>query len=124
MLLGPVLHYLLQYLFLLVLSYDTLGFIVNFNKTLDSSSSTLGDYSRLVYSWVFVLSLKSLNCLLCCVPLIDEIVLLGIIYFTLPVLKGTEKANAFLLKQDGFRNSLQGLVDRIINQIVPPKKTN
>jgi len=124
MLLGPVLHYLLQYLFLLVLSYDTLGFIVSLNRSEDNSQATVSDYSRLVFSWVFVLSLKSLNCLLCCVPLIDEVVLLGIIYFTLPVLKGTEKANGFLLKQDGLRNTFQGLVDRIINQIVPPKKTN
>jgi hypothetical protein len=122
MLLGPVLHYLLQYLFLLILSFDSLGFIVSHNKTKDQSANSLNDYSRLVFSWVYVLSLKSLNCWLCCIPLIDELVLIGIVFFTLPILNGTQKANNFLLKDDGFKSTFQGLIDLIINKIVPPKK--
>lgn len=120
MLLPAFLHYTLQYLFVLVLSYDTLGFIVQLSKNKEQAS--VQDYSRLVFSWVYVLSLKSLNCLLCCVPLIDDLILGGIVFFTLPVLRGTEKANAFLLNDEGFKSTFQGLVDLIINRIIPPKK--
>ena len=122
MLLGPVIHYIIQYLFLLVLSFDSLGFIVTHQKNRCDNESTTKDFSRLVFSWVYVMTLKTLNCWLCCVPLIDELVLLGTIYFILPVLKGTEKANNFILKEDGFKNTFQGIVDLIINKIVPPKK--
>ena len=120
MLLGPVLHYLLQYLLLLVLSFDTLGFIVNHNKTKDQGPASVNDYSRLVFSWVYVLTLKSLNCWLCCVPLIDELVLGGIIYVTLPLLQGTQKLNSMVLGGEG----VQALIDLVINRIVPPKKKN
>ena len=122
MLLGPVLHYLLEYLFLLVLSFDSLGLIVTHKNSKSVNENTTKDFSRLVFSWVYVLTLKSVNCWFCCVPLIDELVLLGTIYFVLPVLKGTENANNFILRDEGFKSTFQGIVDLVINKIIPPKK--
>ena len=120
MLLGPILHYLLEYSLLLILSFDTLGFIINHNKTKDESENSVKDYSRIVFSWIFVLSLKSLNCSI--IPLIDEIVLAGIIFFSLPILHGSEKASNFLFREDGFKKFSQRLIDLIINRLVGEKK--
>lgn len=121
MLLGPIIHYTLEYLFLLLLSFDSLGFIVTQNKSKSENESAINDHARLVFSWVYILSLKSLNCCCCCIPLIDELVLLGIIFFALPILRGTEKVNNFLLRDNGLKKTFQVMVDLVINKIMPHK---
>lgn len=96
MLLGPVFHYFVEFFLFVVLSYDTLGYIVANNK--DKSNSD--DYSRLIFTWVFSNILCGASCFLGWAPLSAEVFLLLKIYITLPVLGGANKIKAKLMDEN------------------------
>ncbi len=55
---------LLNFLSLSIIIYDTLGYLANYaNK--GSNDKTKEDYSRLIYTWIFYLSIKYLGCVTC-----------------------------------------------------------
>lgn len=55
---------ILNFLSLSIILYDTLGYLANYaNKS--SSDKIKSDYSRLVYTWVFYLSIKYIECTTC-----------------------------------------------------------
>ena len=122
MLLSPIIYYILEYIFILILCYDCLGFIVAYNKSNEITSTKSTDYRRLVFSWVYIFSLKAMRSSCCCFPLVDELVLLGTIFFTLPVLHGTEKTTNYLFSDDGFKKTFSGLIDMILSRLLPQKK--
>ena len=51
---------ILNTLSLLIIIYDTLGYLVNYADKTGEKTKT--DYSRLIYTWVFYTSLKYLAC--------------------------------------------------------------
>lgn len=55
---------ILNFLSLSIIIYDTLGYLANYaNKA--SNDKIKADYSRLIYTWVFYLSIKYLGCATC-----------------------------------------------------------
>jgi hypothetical protein len=55
---------ILNFLSLSIIIYDTLGYLANYaNKA--SNDKIKADYSRLIYTWVFYLSIKYLGCTTC-----------------------------------------------------------
>jgi len=53
------------------------------------------------------------------IPLIEEIILLLLILFTIPALHGSEKATDCLFSRSGIRKTTSNLIDMIV-----PKKKN
>lgn len=123
MLIFPFLYYTLEYFFMIVLGYDTLGFIVSFRKHRgDYNILTVLDFKRLVFSWIYVLSIIYVTSWMKFIPLIDEIVLLSIMLFTIPVFNVTEKVTDFLFIDEGPNQLFYNFCNIFLSRILPPKK--
>ena len=91
----------LEILMMVVVSLDTLGFIVQ-NKN-SSRSTDNKDFSRICFTWVFLLVIRSVFCGSCCSGFLGTIVgLLSLflkIYVSIPALKGTETVYSKLFEE-------------------------
>ena len=124
MLLSPFIYYIMRFLLVSILTYDTLGFIVSDQRNKASTNAKLLDYKRLVFSWIFVLSMISIFCKISLVPIIDDIVIICLIIFTIPFLNGSEKMKEFLFNENGLIKQFYNLTDLILTKIFPLRKSD
>ena len=76
--------HILNILAITVLLYDTIGHIVNYSKK-ENNTKVTEDYNRLIYTWIFYLSVCLLCCTLCCSSC--EGYFSGILYMIFSILK-------------------------------------
>ncbi len=119
MLINAIIYYIVESFCILVLCYDTLGFILAYNKNQMNESEKLTDYKRLVSSWVYLFSLMLMRGPFQFIPLMEEIILLLLILFTIPALHGAEKATDCLFSRAGIRKTTTNLIE-----MIAPKKKN
>lgn len=96
---------LIELILVTFISIDTLGFAIRNRKNSESTSQQ--DFLRVAFTWVFFLTLRNLTCC-SCEGLFGSIwgllLLIGKVYVTLPVLKGTEKLYHSLIEENVAKN--------------------
>ena len=116
---------LVDLLLLTVVLYDTLGFIAHNRK--DPQNSNQQDYSRICFTWIFYLAVRSVVCSSCTGYMGSFLYLLSIVfkaYISLPVLHGTEKLYNVLIEQNVLRGYFEKLSTTIKDKVVEQKKEN
>jgi hypothetical protein len=109
---------LVDLLLLVVVLYDTLGFIVHNRK--NPLSSNQQDYHRLCFTWIFYLAIRSLICSSCTGYIGSLLYLLSLgakAYISLPMLHGTEKLYTLLVEQNVVRHYLEGLAQNLKQKV-------
>ena len=121
MLVSSTIYYSLEYFFITFLCFDTLSFIVTYhNAKLEFSDNQVKDYKRLIFSWVYVFTLFFTSFKMTFVPLIDEIVLILLIFITFPSLHFSEAATDYMFTEDGLRKVFKRFFDFFISKRLAP----
>jgi hypothetical protein len=92
---------LIELILLTVVALDTLGYVVENRKNPEKSS--LKDYTRLCFTWVFFLILRSMSCCGCSGyfgSLWGMAMLAGKVYVSIPLLGGSEKMYNMLIEEN------------------------
>jgi len=91
-----------EFVLLTIVTLDTLGFIAELRK--NSAKSDRRDYVRLCFTWLFLLTLRSFSCLLCCCGyfggLFKMLFFAGKVYVSVPAIGGTETLYNLLVEQN------------------------
>ncbi len=102
MLLPDFLFYVFDFLLCATLAYDTIGYIVHFNK---NGRTNPDEYSRLVFTWILKSLICCASCCLCCLPIPSEVFLGLKVYIMVPAIGGANKIKNLVL-DDGFVKGL------------------
>lgn len=116
---------LVDLLLLVVVLYDTLGYIAQNRK--DPQKSEQHDYHRICFTWVFYLAVKSVVCSSCTGYMGGLLYLLSIVfkaYISLPVLNGTDKLYHLLIEQNVLKSYFEKLTSTIKDKVAEPKPQN
>lgn len=92
--------FLVDTLVLALMILDTLSLLVQIKKT---NKSETQDYIRVIFTWIFVLAVRSLTTCSCTGLIANFIKLLGMvakIYLAVPLLGGSNKLYDFLITQN------------------------
>jgi hypothetical protein len=105
---------LVELLLLGIVALDTLGFIAQNRKAPLNSNSK--DFTRVCFTWVFFLTLRSLTCASCGGVLgsfYGMLLLLGKAYVSIPLFRGTEKLYNCLIEENAAGHYLRRIVSMI-----------
>jgi len=105
------LYSLFDLVLLLVVTFDTLGFVAQNRK--NPSASDARDFRRLCFTWVFYLAVRSLLCTSCTGFLGSLFGLASLVakaYISVPLLRGTETLYTQLVENNVAKTYLDTLV--------------
>lgn len=88
---------------LLVLALMTLDTLILLNQLRKKNMCDADDYKRVIFTWIFVLTVRSLTCCSCTGIIATFVKLLGTvakIYLAIPLLGGSNKFYDFLITQN------------------------
>lgn len=99
-----VLLCIVEFLLMVILAIDTLGFIVQNRKNTGNTSQQ--DYLRTCFNWVFFLTLNSLTCSSggYIAGIFNFFLFLVKVYVSIPMLRGTEKLYTLLIEENAAKH--------------------
>lgn len=88
---------------LIVLAFMSLDTLILLNQLRKKDMCDADDYKRVIFTWIFVLTVRSLTCCSCTGLIANFFKLIGTvakIYLAIPLLGGTNKLYDFLITQN------------------------
>lgn len=111
---------LVDFLVLALMSLDTLSLL---NQMKKKGQTDQQDYTRVIFTWIFVLTVRCLTCCSCTGSVANFFKLLGMVakvYLALPILGGTNTVYDFLIEKGNGAKYFNKAVELVKTYTMPP----
>lgn len=111
---------LIDFLVLGLMSLDTLSLL---NQIRKKGQTDKQDYTRVIFTWIFVLTIRFLTCCSCTGLIANFFKLLGTVakvYLALPILRGTNTVYDFLIEKKNGEKYMNKAIEIFKTYAMPP----